>query len=69
MVHYSSEGFVLHHNIFQKCSGPHSYMSFYQERTAAVVATMTYYQAQSGVISLKEFLLCTKLDIAPVSTM
>jgi hypothetical protein len=28
-----------------------------------------YYQAQSGAIFLKEFLLCTKLDLATVSTM
>jgi hypothetical protein len=41
MVQYSSEGFVLYHNIFQKCSSPYSYLCFYHERTAEVVATMS----------------------------
>ncbi len=41
MMQYSSEGFGLYHNIFQKCSSPHSYLCFYQERTAEVDATMS----------------------------
>ncbi len=41
MVQYSSEGFRLYHNIFQKCSSPHSYLCFYQEWSAEVVTTMS----------------------------